>query len=110
MPPSELGRADGARATTAGDVPSMDAAGVSSSAGARAISAAYYALVLWIPIETLFVFDAGRNGDKEGITVSKLLGLFLFGMAMIEWRRCFQRIPAVFWMLAWYFVVFALSE
>ena len=78
----------------------------------RALRAVLCAMVLWIPVETLFVFgssdDSGRSGG--GITVSKLLGFLLLGLALIEWRRCFRRIPVAFWLVACYLAVFALSE
>lgn len=78
--------------------------------GLRAVRAAYLAFVLWVPIETLYVFDAKPDGSSGGFTVSKGLGLIMFGLALVEWRRCFKRIPASFWLIAWYLAVYAVSE
>lgn len=76
-------------------------------AGGRALRAAYYAFVLWIPIESLYVF---KTSDKGNITVSRLLGLLVCALALIDWRRFFRRIPAAFWLVAWYLGVYALSQ
>jgi O-antigen ligase len=88
------------------DAPAPAAEGI----GARAVRAAYFAFVLWIPVETVYTFDTKDDASKSGVTISKLLGLLLFGMAVIEWRRCFRKIPRSFWMVAWYLGVFALSQ
>jgi O-antigen ligase len=75
----------------------------------RAIRAAYFLFVMWIPIETVYlVKDGGESGG--GITISRLLGLAIVGLALLEPRRCFRRLPAVFWMLAWYLAFFAASQ
>lgn len=88
-----------------------EAAPARESAGWRALQAVFYAFVLWIPIETLVVFDANsRDPQHGGITISKILGLLLFALAIVEWRRAFERIPATFWMIVWYAGVLALSE
>jgi O-antigen ligase len=79
------------------------------SAGERAVRAVYFALVLWIPIENLYVLVKGE-GNAGGITFSRPLGILLFGLALIEWRRCFRRIPPAIWMVAWYIGVFSLSQ
>lgn len=74
----------------------------------RAVRAAYYAFLLWIPIETIAFLKTG--GDGGGITLSRFLGFLLFGLALIEWRTCFRKIPAAFWMLAWYLAAYTASQ
>lgn len=79
--------------------------------GGRAVRAAYFAFVLWIPIETVFYFKKeGAPPDAGGITVSSLLGLLLFGLALLDIRRCFRRFPAAFWMITWYLATYAASQ
>ena len=73
----------------------------------RAVRAVYYAFVLSIPIETIDVFG---NKTDSFFTFSSMLGLVLFGLALINWRSCFRRIPSAFWMLACYLAVYALSQ
>jgi membrane protease YdiL (CAAX protease family) len=88
--------------------PPADAALSAERGIGRAMRAAYFAFVLWIPIESLFVF---KTNDKGGnITISRLLGLLVFGLALIDWRLYFRRIPAAFWLVAWYLGVYALSQ
>jgi hypothetical protein len=88
--------------------PPADAATSADRGAGLAMRAAYYAFVLWIPIESLYVF---KTNDKEGnISISRILGLVVFGLALIEWRRYFRRFPAAFWLVAWYVAVFALSQ
>ena len=87
---------------------SADAAMSADRGAGRSMRAAYYAFVLWIPIESLLVF---KTNDKEGnITISRMLGLLVFGLALIEWRRYFRSFPSAFWLVVWYLGVFALSE
>lgn len=88
-----------------------EAAGRNLPAGMLAVRAAFYAFVAWIPIETLVVFDTNsRNPSDGGVTVSKILGMLLFALALVEWRSCFRRIPVAFWMIVWYAGVLALTE
>lgn len=93
------------------DGPIAVAAEAAESAGWRALKVVFYAFVLWIPIETTIVFDVNsRDPHHGGLTISKILGLLLFGLSIVEWRRAFRRIPAAFWMIVWYAAVLALSE
>lgn len=78
-----------------------------ASIGKRAVQAAYYAFVIWIPVETIITFS---NEEDSGFTSSKLLKLILFGLALINWRLCFRRISISFWMIAWYLAIYALSR
>ena len=75
--------------------------------GKRALQAVYYALVLWIPIETIATI---KNDDGSTVAFSRILGLILFGLALVNRRICFRRIPAVFWLIAWYLVVFSATQ
>jgi O-antigen ligase len=93
-----------AAAETALAAPEASEAG----AGARAVRAAYFVFVLWIPIETIDFLNIG--GDSKAITLSRLVGLLLFLLALTEWRRCFRRIPAAFWMVAWYLAAYTASQ
>lgn len=77
------------------------------SSGRRLLQAAYYALVFCIPIET--VSTLGSDGGSS-VTFSRLLGAAVFGLALFNRRLCFGRLPAAFWMLAWYLAVYALSQ
>src|SRR5207249_618425 len=72
------------------------------------IRAVYYALMLWIPIETIYVFNS--DGSSPTVTVSRYLGFLLFGLALIEWRSSLRRIPGAFLLVAWYLAVCALSQ
>jgi len=91
--------------------PIAGAPDAAETAGWRALKAVFYAFVLWIPIETMVVFDQNsRDPQHGGVTISKLLGLALFGLAIVEWRRAFQKISPAFWMIVWYAAVLALSE
>jgi hypothetical protein len=82
-----------------------------NTAGWGALKAVFYAFVLWIPIETMVVFDSNANDPNHGgITISKILGLLLFGLSVVEWRRAFQKVSPAFWMIVWYAAVLALSE
>ncbi|HXT02513.1 MAG TPA: O-antigen ligase family protein [Elusimicrobiota bacterium] len=76
------------------------------------VRAVFYAVVFCIPLETLYVLNLSGSTDPNagGITFSKLIGLILFGLALVEWRRCFRRIPATFWMIAWYLLALTMSE
>jgi O-antigen ligase len=75
----------------------------------RAIRAAYFLFVMWIPVETVYLFKDGESSGG-GITISRLLGLGILGLALLEPRRCFRRLPVVFWMLAWYLAFYAASQ
>jgi O-antigen ligase len=91
-------------------VTSMDGTMECADTGGRAVRAAYYAFMMWIPVETILVLKTAADGDGGGVTVSRLLGFLLFGLALIEWRRCFRIIPIAFWLIAWYLAVYALSQ
>lgn len=78
-----------------------------ASAGRRALHAAYYALIFCIPVET--VSTLGGDGGSS-VTFSRLIGLALFGLAVFNRRLCFAKLPAAFWMLAWYLALYALSQ
>lgn len=97
---------------TASSVPVV-AAGSPGEAGAgmRMVRWAYYGLVLCIPLETILLFsDEARRSDEGGFTLSRGLGLLLFGLALINSRRCFRKIPAAFWTLAWYIAACTASQ
>lgn len=89
------------------DAEGFDRSAGSSAVGVRAVQAAYFAFVLFIPVETVMTFTA--LGDS-GFTVSRLLGIILFGLALVNWRYCLQKIPAAFWMIAWYVAAYTASE
>ena len=80
----------------------------SLDAGGIMVRAAYYAFVLWIPIETIDLFGLGT--DSKVINFSRLLGLLLFLLAVMERRRCFRTIPAAFWPVAWYISAYSASQ
>jgi O-antigen ligase len=75
--------------------------------GRQLLRAVYYALVAWIPVETLVFI---RNGDESTVSVSRLLGMALFGLALFARGTCFRRFPAEFWMMAWYTGILSLSQ
>lgn len=67
----------------------------------------YYAFLLWIPIETVYII---RDSEAAGgFTISRLLGVVLFALALLYRRICFKAFPAVFWMVFWYLAVYSLS-
>jgi O-antigen ligase len=76
--------------------------------GMSAVRATYFAFVLLIPIETIDFFQTG--GDTRVFSLSRLLGGLLFCLALIDRRRCFQKIPAAFWMVAWYIAAYTSSQ
>lgn len=80
-----------------------------TSRGGQAVESVYYAFVLSIPLET-FVFVKSDEGVPGGVSISRILGMVLLGLALVHRRRCFRRIPAAFWMIAWYLAVYALSQ
>jgi O-antigen ligase len=71
------------------------------------LRAVYYALVLWIPVETVIFL---RSDAESTVSLSRLLGVVLFGLALFARRTCFRRIPAEFWMMAWYAAILSLSQ
>ncbi len=75
--------------------------------GRRAVQAAYYAFVLWIPLETIFVLQSDLDSP---VTVSRLLGVLLFGLAVLTRRISLRRFPPAFWLVAWYSGMFCLSQ
>lgn len=82
-----------------------------SGIGLRAVQAAYFAFVLCIPIETLYLLtNDSKTTEADGVTLTKPLGILLFGLALINSSRCFRKIPAAFWMLAWYLAACAASQ
>lgn len=83
------------------------AAGGAAAVGIWAVQAAYYALVFWIPLETIATM---KDGDGKNVAFSRLIGLLLFGLALLNWRGCFRRIPAAFWMVAWYLAAYTFSQ
>lgn len=73
-----------------------------------AVRAAYLAFVLWIPIETIDLL--GTQGDSKVVSLSRGLGLLLIGLALVDWRRCFRRIPLTFWLVSWYVAAYSASQ
>ncbi|MEI8345308.1 MAG: O-antigen ligase family protein [Candidatus Omnitrophota bacterium] len=67
----------------------------------------YFVFVAWVPIESIYVIKDDENSG--GFTISRLVGILLFGAAVLNWRLCFKRFPAVFWMVLWYLLVYSLS-
>lgn len=80
-----------------------------ASPGARALRGVYYAFVLSIPLETMIYFKTDEDG-QSGVSLSRLLGLLLFGLALVYRRLCLRKIPAAFWLVAWYLAAFTLSQ
>lgn len=78
-------------------------------AGRRAVRAIFYALVVWIPVETFYVFNREENAS-ERISISRVLGMILFALSLVEWRSCFRRVPVAFWLVCWYLGMRAMSQ
>ncbi len=80
-----------------------------SSFGKKTVQAVYCAFLLSIPLETIVYY---RNTDQpdSGISLARMIGVLLFALAFVQWRSCFKKVPAAFWMLAWYLTAFALSQ
>lgn len=85
-----------AAAAVAAEAPAAPA-----GAGRRAVRLVFYALVLWIPVETFYVFNS-EAASSDRISISRILGMILFGLALIEWRWCFRRLPFAFWLVGCY--------
>jgi O-antigen ligase len=79
-----------------------------SDSAAAAVRAAYFAFILWVPLETVDLFQA--QGKSRVISLSRLLGFLLFGLALFDRRRCFRHAPAVFWGVAWYIAAYSASQ
>lgn len=79
------------------------------SAAKRAVEALYCVFILSIPLETIF-FISREDGSKGGVTLSRIVGILLFGVALVNRRLCFGSFPAAFWLFAWYLAVFTLSQ
>jgi len=77
--------------------------------GLKAVEAAYWLFVLSIPLETILYFQSDEHPDST-VSVARVIGILLFGLAFAQWRSCFKKIPAAFWLIAWYFAAFALSQ
>jgi len=75
--------------------------------GPRLLRAVFYALVLWIPVETVLSI---RSDEESTVTVSRLLGFVLFGLALFLRGTCFRKLPSEFWMLGWYASILSLSQ
>ena len=74
------------------------------------IRTCYYAFVLSIPFETVLYFNKQNDGSHSGVSASRVLGVLLFALALVETRLCFRKIPAAFWLIAWYLAAFSLSQ
>lgn len=83
--------------------------GEEHSAARRAVEALYYVFILSIPLETIF-FISRDDGSKGGVTLARIVGVLLFGLALVNRRLCFGRFPAAFWLFAWYLAVFTMSQ
>lgn len=79
-----------------------------SDRATAAVRALFLAFVVWIPIETIDLFTA--QADSRVISISRLIGLALLAFAVVDWRRCFRRIPAAFWPIAWYLAAYSFSQ
>jgi O-antigen ligase len=75
--------------------------------GRRAMQAIFYAFVLWIPLETVFVFE--NDGDST-VTLSRVLGAVLFLAAAFTRKISFRRFPPAFWLVAWYAAIYSMSQ
>lgn len=79
--------------------------------GLRAVRAAYWAFIVSVPLETVLYFkELKDDGGRSGVTISRILGIVVFGLALANWKACFQTIPRAFWGLAWYVAAYSLSQ
>lgn len=85
------------------------AAETGSPFGLKAVRAAFYAFVLSIPFETL-LYVQDQNQRDSTVSVSRIVGIVLLGLALVSRRACFKRFPKVFWLTAWYVGVFTFSQ
>lgn len=74
-----------------------------------AVRAAFYAFVLSIPVETIFYFRIDED-KQSGISLSRIVGVVLFGLALVNRRHCFRRFPPAFWLVSAYLAAYALSQ
>ena len=77
--------------------------------GRRAMQALYCLFVLSIPLETVFYFQ-NQNEPDSSVSLSRMLGAALIGLAFVQWRVCFERFPASFWMIVCYLAAHAFSQ
>ena len=77
--------------------------------GRKAVRALYCAFLLSVPVETIFYFQSGERPDSD-ISIARVLGTLLIGLAAVQWRDCFKRLPAAFWLLACYVASVSLSQ
>lgn len=75
----------------------------------NALQAVYCGLVLSIPLETVLYFKTDE-GSSSGISISRVLGIVLFFLSLVQRRDCFKRLPAAFWLVSWYLAAFTISE
>lgn len=96
--------------TVLAETPSAPAVAAPRAAGGggRTARALLYAFVLLIPIET--VDFLGGGGDGRVVTLSRIAGGLLLGAALADWRRGVRRVPAAFWLIAWYVAAYSLSQ
>jgi len=73
------------------------------------IRALYLAFLLSIPVETLISFQSDQNDPDSSVSLARVLGVLLIGVAATQWRRAFRRLPLAFWLVASYLGVYALS-
>lgn len=78
-------------------------------AGRRLVEAVYYAFVFSIPLESI-IYIQKEDGREGGVSISRILGILLFGVSLVNRRLCYGRLPAAFWLFAWYLAVYTVSQ
>jgi hypothetical protein len=74
-----------------------------------AVEALYYAFIVAIPVETLIYFQRDAENPDSSVSLSRVVGAALLAVSAVQWRRCYRRLPAGFWLAASYAAAYAAS-
>ncbi len=76
----------------------------------KAVKAVYCAFLLAIPFETIVYYQSDDRDPGSSVSISRMIGIVLVGLALVKPRLCLRRSPLAFWLVAWYLAAYALSQ